>query len=333
MKTPNLCKKRGPFRMPWRYPSPSHPLYTGPDELCLGVPVGGMTGEGLRSTYVPLQASPFPGANNHQSQLSSPVAASPLSQKLVTGRVFGWKQSKNRPKSKLPPLPDPSPRRPLYTGPLPVPLSDSMQFAATPDLSLSTDSEADQSFSTFGEPFSTDPFSKWFEMSSPDKGKQSDILASGLPDTPLRRSTSKSSIEKLQLVTPEKEEDKPEESNSSTLLPSGFGLGFNFKINMSTSGSKRLRSEEPEERDSADEFEELLYPPEEPEITDQKTDEKTSKHKLANPSVSSASGSSTEREHEEVPRSSTEFDTELPSEDFDAVFSEPLPTKKRRLFF
>ncbi|KAL5536022.1 hypothetical protein ACEPAF_4116 [Sanghuangporus sanghuang] len=326
MRTPNYHKKRGPFRMPWKFPSPSHPLYTGPDELCLGVPVGGMTGEGLRSTYVPLQASPFPGSTNNQLQLSSPAAASPLSQKPVTGRVLGWKQSKNRPKSKLPPLIDPSPRRPLYTGPLPVPLDDGLQFAPTPDLSLSADSEADQSFSTLGEPFSTDAFSKWFEMSSPEKGKKSDVLESGLPDTPLRRSSSKSSIDKLQLVSPEKKADKEEESTSSTLLPSGFGLGFNFKINLTTSGSKRARSEEPEDHDFSDDFGELLYPSDDPDDVEQKNDEKKLTHKSANSSISSLSGSSTERE--ETPRTSTE----LASEDLDFVFGDSIPMKKRRLF-
>ena len=47
--------------MPWKFPSPSHPLHCDPEELCLAVPIRGIAGDGLRAGYVPVQMSPFPG--------------------------------------------------------------------------------------------------------------------------------------------------------------------------------------------------------------------------------------------------------------------------------
>ncbi|EJC98693.1 uncharacterized protein FOMMEDRAFT_23508 [Fomitiporia mediterranea MF3/22] len=318
MRTPGrLAKKRSQFKMPWKFPSPSHPLYSSPDELCLGVPIMGMTGEGLRSSYVAVQASPFPGTGAAgQSQFSSPVAASPLSQKPVTGRVLGWKRSKDRPKSKLPPLPEPSPRRPLYTGPLPVPMSEKLDL--TPNLTMSTDGETDTSFSTLGDPFSTDAFSNWFDLSSPNKGER-ERAPSGFLDTPLRRSASTSAIEKLQLADSGKKEEP-----SSMLLPSGFGLGFNFKIDLSTSGAKRARSEDQTDDNCSDEFGDLLYPStQEPPASSQRSNAGPSKHKSANSSFSSTADGSLERE--DFPP------TDLDSDDLETMFGYVVPTKKRRL--
>ncbi|KAI5116919.1 hypothetical protein M0805_003992 [Coniferiporia weirii] len=231
------------FTMPWKFPSPSHPLHSSPEELCLAVPISGIAGEGLRASYVALQASPFPGsASPVPAQFSSPIAnPSPLSSKLVTGRVLGWKRSKHASRSKLPPLPAPSPLRPRYSGPLPAPATDQSELGP-PDLTMSTDNELDSSFSSLG-----DPFSSWFELSSPGKA----MMYTGLtdfPDTPIRRSVNGSVLDKLQLVDAESRDGTP----SSTRLPSGVGLGFNFKFDLMASANKRPRSEDSYDANSLD---------------------------------------------------------------------------------
>ena len=286
--------------MPWKFPSPSHPLYSSPDELCLAVPISGMTGEGLRSSYVALQASPFPTAAGNQSQFSSPVAGSPLSSKPVIGKVTGWRRSKSRSKSKLPPLPDPSPRRPLYSGPLPVSNSDA--FAPTPDLTFSTDT--DSSFSSLNDSFNSESFPSWFDLNSPLKPKLGGSAATDdFPDTPIRRSNSSSILEELQLARGK--DDERDMTLSSTTGPIGLGLGFKFDLRTSY-GTKRPRGDAEQAQ--------------------------SSKAETSDESGSSAEGSESKRTSSGdcIPAVPPLSDDEDANEELD--ISELLPLKRRRLF-
>lgn len=239
-RTPGRVVKKRKMIHPWKYSSPSHPLYQSPDELNLGIPIKGITGEGLRSKYVALQASPFPGTTTTQSQLSSPVAPSPLSSKIVTGRVIGLKRPKNRERSKLPSFPQPSPLGSSYRS------SIFMTYAedTIPDLTwAATDNEGDYSLPLFtnAESVSEDSILDWFELNSPisakkkNKGKALSSSKSSLPETPLRRASSLSVLEDLQLV-------KAGNDDISTLPPS---LGrFDFEL-PGSSGSSNRRDDHP----------------------------------------------------------------------------------------
>ena len=213
--------------MPWKFPSPSHPLHCDPEELCLAVPIRGIAGDGLRAGYVPVQMSPFPGMKTPAGlQFSSPIGPdSPLNRKLVHGRVLGW--NKKASKSKLPPIPEPSPVRP-YSGPLSF--NPSSVVFESPEFPQSTDLEEGTSFSSMSD---------WFDFSSPKKIVIDSGLAS-LPDTPLKRTSSGSTLGELQLKSPIKGLSSPRKGPVPTT-----GLGLNFKVDLSSSApKKRPRSEE-----------------------------------------------------------------------------------------
>ena len=153
-------------QQPWRFPSPSHPLYNSPDELCLGVPIAGMAGEGLRSAYVPAQASPLPIGNLKRRSpvksaldlTASPLNSSPLCSKIVNGKILGWKRSASdsRLRPALPTLTpiEVGPRRLFsYRGPLPVPVTERLEYIQG-DVSMDELSTGDSSFtSELGDPF------------------------------------------------------------------------------------------------------------------------------------------------------------------------------------
>lgn len=301
--TPSFGKKVQ-SRNPWKFPSPSHPLHSGEDDLMLGVPVAGVTGEGLRSSYVALQASPFPIAGNSQSQFSSPIAGSPLCSKPVIGRVTGWKRAKSKSKSKLPPLPDPSPRRPAYSGPFPATSSDAL--AATPELSFSTDT--DTSFESI-EPMTAESFSKWFDMTSPLKSKGNGNSTSSFPDTPIRRSNSSSNLEQLQLVFGH---DDDQEGRPVSTMPIGLGLGFKFELTTSY-GAKRPRHDS-EKAKSADDS--GLF---------------GSSGGMKAPSQIDRTDSRTSARDGSTPASPPHSDDE-DSQEADLVIDDFLPLKRRRLF-
>lgn len=224
---------------PWKYTSPSHPLYSDPEEVFLGIPIKGITGEGLRSKYVALQASPFPGMPNPSSQLSSPVAPSPLSSKIVTGRVIGWKVPIAKDKGKQPALSQPSPLRSLYRIPF-SPLNSDNSSIGSRLFSSSFDTEGESSFTSFAtESTSGESILNWFDLSSPvsakGKGKGKEKASkSSLPDTPIRRSKGKSSIlEDLQLV------DGAEDASA---LPPSLGR-FEFDLPGSTPKGSKLKDD------------------------------------------------------------------------------------------
>lgn len=208
--------------MPWKFPSPSHPLHCDPEDLCLAVPIGGIAGDGLRAGYVPVQMSPFPGMKTPAGlQFSSPAGPdSPLTRKFIHGRVLGWKRKTSN--SKLPPITEPSPVRP-YSGPLsfnaaPV-VFESPEFPHSTDLE-----EGDTTFSSMSD---------WLDFSSPRK----EVIDSGttsLPDTPLKRTSSTSALGELRLRSPFKGLSPPREEAARR-----SGLGFNFKIGSSSSSSKK----------------------------------------------------------------------------------------------
>lgn len=239
LKTPNFGRV---LTQPWKFPSPSHPLHVGADELCLGVPVRGIAGEGLKGGYIPNHSSPFSLPHTSPSKFfSSPsVEASPLSRKLVTGRVLGWKRcSSDSIKWSLPGLPEPQTRQPSYTGPLPVPVTERFEFE-TPE--LSTDMEDfDSSFSSLNESFMS-----WFDMAnafgspSKDIAKIIESSSSAYPDTPIKRSTVASSPGQLRQVM------KGNSISSWATQPSGIGLGITMPLN--AIAEKRL------DADSEDEF-------------------------------------------------------------------------------
>lgn len=214
--------------MPWKFPSPSHPLHCDPEDLCLAVPIRGIAGDGLRAGYVPVQMSPFPGMKTPAGiQFSSPAGPdSPLNRKVVHGRVLGW--NRNASKSKLPPFPEPSPVRP-YSGPISFGVAP-VAFES-PELPQSTDQEEGEAcFSSMSD---------WFDFSSPRKGVIDFGLIS-LPDTPLKRASSTSALSGLQLKSPIKGLSSPRKEPAPNA-----GLGFNFKVDLSSSISKkRSRSED-----------------------------------------------------------------------------------------
>lgn len=218
LKTPNIGHA---LRQPWKFPSPSHPLHVGPDELCLGVPVRGIAGEGLKGGYIPNHSSPFSLPHTSPTKLfSSPsVDASPLSRKFVTGRILGWKRSSSDSlKFSLPEFPLPEIRRPTYTGPLPVPTSERFEFE-TPELLTDAD-DFDSSFSSLN-----DSFMSWIDMNSAfgtpshDGAKIVESSSSSFPDTPIKRSTSTTIDARTQTTL-------KDESTIWAPRPSGIGLGI-----------------------------------------------------------------------------------------------------------
>ena len=239
LTTPIIKHIRDYGRLPWKFPSPSHPLHPRPEELLLGVPVRGIAGEGLQGSYIPMFSTPFTTASPRGNVKSSPsIDSSPLHSKLVTGRIHGWKRSaSDLARTPLPGIPEPEPRRLFYTGPLPVPVTD--RFGdETPNLTMSTDLEdLDTSFSAL-----SDSVSAWFDINgvlgSPEKDNLQKLNDKG---SPIHRASD--------LFLPKQAESSILSTNdmlsTSTwaLQSSGVGLGITLPISSShvkiTSGADR----------------------------------------------------------------------------------------------
>lgn len=81
-----------PCNQPWRFPSPSHPLHTTPKELCLGIPVDGVKGDGLQSTYISSAASPLVAPSREPTNYlklsdTHQLDGSPLLSKMTMGKL------------------------------------------------------------------------------------------------------------------------------------------------------------------------------------------------------------------------------------------------------
>ncbi|TDL28364.1 hypothetical protein BD410DRAFT_811517 [Rickenella mellea] len=192
-----------PSEQPWRFPSPSHPLHSSPDELCLGVAVGGITGEGLHSAYIPVLSSPASALKSVRTPLVlpsspfTPARSSPLKRKFTAGKVLGFDIRRTMSESDmdltLRGVPKPEPRLLFYSGPLPVPVSDRVDFK----LDLSTSSaESECEGSSASEEVTLpseaeDPFGVWFNLDGsvtmPADSPDSEIPPTTYPDSPVLR--------------------------------------------------------------------------------------------------------------------------------------------------
>lgn len=223
-RTPASFLKNAAQRMPLKYIDPDHPLYSSPDELMFGIAVQGMTGDGLKAEYVPATDSPFSFSmgRSPQKSLFAQSQSSPLSSKLVNGRVFGWKRKSAGGRQELPEfLSPPSSRLQLsYSGPLPVPSSD--RFEPSTD---NMDQHRTEDAVTSSPAMSDDPLeiSKWFDISQ---------FGSPLRPSAMSHSAHSSIFETPSLFGGKKRSfSELEEANGSpsswTLQRSGLGLGIN----------------------------------------------------------------------------------------------------------
>lgn len=235
---PKREQRRFKSRLPWKFPDPKHPLYNSPDDLVLGVPIEGIKGDGLQTGYVPAQSSPFNFSSFSQRSpklpTSPPASSSPLSAKMLTGRVLGWKRSSSDGLwTTLPGLPSPEPRSVLkYSGPLPVPVSDRLEVDNS-DLSMSTDGltsdELDTSLATLD-----DSFPSWFDIDGVAQQSPSKMFLTGasgvaFPDTPVKHSNAHGLSDLFGMSSAV--------DNTSAWLPQPSGLGLNILLPSYAKGS------------------------------------------------------------------------------------------------
>ena len=197
-----------------------------------------MAGEGLRSAYVPAQASPLAmGADKVKRTpmrlaAASPLNSSPLCSKIVTGKIFGWKRSASDSKLRpaLPSLTDAAPRRLFsYQGPLPVPVTERLEY-----IQRGVSVDAGDELSTADSSFTSDlddPFNAWFNANTmtpnPGAGSSIDLAAKlNFSDSPVIHASEMEDTDNILASASVNTE-------SWQRQPSGVGLGISVNANSS----------------------------------------------------------------------------------------------------
>lgn len=185
-----------------------------------------MIGDGLQSKYIPVMSSPLNPLDARRTPLRAPISpftpakSSPLSKRMITGRVLGFDKRRSVSDSNLRPalvgVPKPMPTPLFYNGPLPVPTTDRVDFNSDQEHDCSSHDDDYTTVDVESLPKLENPFAAWLDIR--DENLLQDNLPSGstITESPVARPSGVVSLKFASSL----------EAPLWPRRPSGFGLGL-----------------------------------------------------------------------------------------------------------